>query len=97
MALHLHIMVVTFNYETLTRYDFNFAVIFGLSLTIQKIAYRSTSVLAYERPVPWGWASLDMPCILWRLLMSLVISLHTSFSSLSPIIKYRAQAQALYS
>ena len=51
--------------------------------------------LAYERPVPWGWASLDMPAYCGD-----VNELRDGFTplinSLQLTTKYRAQAQALY-
>ena len=63
-------------YDTTLRSDSEFTLRFALAATVQKIAYRSTCPLAYERPVPWGWASLDMALHIVARLMSFVIALH---------------------
>ena len=65
-------------YHTTLRCDSEFEVRFALAATVQKIAHRSTSSHSLWRPVPWGWASLDMALHIVARLISFVMALHAN-------------------
>ena len=80
MVPHLHIMVLSqLLFKCFTRSDFKSGLHFALAAMGQKIADRWGYVLAYERPVPWGWASLDVPLNIVARIMSFVMALHAHY------------------
>ena len=65
-------------YYTTLRCDSEFGVRFALAATVQKIAHRRTFPHSLWRPVPWGWASLDMALHIVARLISFVMALHAN-------------------
>ena len=60
------------------QFDASFAYCYSslLNVTFTLIAF---NLIAYERPVPCGWASLDMALHIVATIMSFVMSLHTHY------------------